>query len=204
MNLKDSSNRHINLDALIIYRQTIDKAFSPADSGSAVEASTGWHVFILGLSPHRFWCDFFLLPNFSLFMSTSSPVLAWEAPDSMEHSYPVLDWRHVWSEPQENVFFYSKSREQILAVANKQGKPLLSVVLPLVPRPLAIHPPTLGWVMTCFPNLSAHQLSCGTHLEAWAGLEDMQYMLSLFHPIPSSGTHLPRPHQPWLFPWAWI
>lgn len=36
LNLKDSSNRYINLDELIIYQRTMDEAFSPADSGSVV------------------------------------------------------------------------------------------------------------------------------------------------------------------------
>ena len=98
----------------------------------------------------------------------------------------------------------SESREQIWLWESRGRSSCFSCCChtPFLPTTLAISPssPWMGAWRPCFPPMSAQQLSCGTRLEARAGLEDRQYvLLSLFCSILGSDP----PYQPWLFPQAW-
>lgn len=133
------------------------------------------------------------------------PVSSGEFPYRLGHPHPTLAWRSIWSEPKwvppfltvrvENKSGCGKAEEEAAAAPAVAAHLFCSQLWPFPLQPLD------GAWRPCFPPTSAQQLSCGTRLEARAGLEDRQYVpLSLFHSILGSDL----PYQPWLFPQAWM
>lgn len=141
--------------------------------------------------------SFLIFPS----LCPTPPVSPGEFPYRLGHSHPTLAWMSIWSEPKHIPPFLT------VRVENKSGcgkgeeeattSPAAATHL-FCPQLWPFPPPALGWGMAAlFPS----HVSCGTRLEARAGLEDRQYvLLSLFYSILGSDL----PYQLWLFLQAWM